>query len=297
MTNKIRIVLWGYDKSAEMKLEALLSLPGVIVAAVVVPVNRDKKRVNAIKAIALRHKIKVYEPQFLRNNNAFRKAIASLHPDIFIVDSYTKLIPKSLFELPRSGAYNFHPGRLPEYRGAHVLNWAIINGEEKIALTVHLLNEEFDSGDIVFAEDIKISFLDDINTVFDKVCKAGVLLLTRLIAAVRDDNLKLFPQTGLKVKAYHLRSPDDGSIDWNRNSMQIYNLIRALLPPWPCAFFTYKGRKIRIREAYPVNFSADVEPGVVVGVGRNGFCVSSADNVLLIKRADKMNFTAGEKLN
>lgn len=291
----MRVVLWGYDRSAEAKLETLGKLPGVRVVGVVVPSNRSAAKVRGIKMLARKSKIKVFQPRSLKSK-AFEEKLQALKPDIFIVDSYPKLIPERFLRIPALGAYNFHPGKLPQYRGAHVLNWAIINGEKEITLTAHRMDTQFDHGEVLFEQPIEITFFDTINSVFAKTCEAGKVLVRRLINALQKDSLKGRPQDHGRARQYPARTPDDGKIRWDRTNLEIYNLIRALLPPWPCAFFDYKGRRVKVREAYPVPFPSGFRPGTVTAACCGSFCVSTGRDTLLIKAADKMNFSAGEIL-
>lgn len=44
---------------------------------------------------------------------------------------------------------NFHPAPLPEYRGRNLCYHAIMNGEGEFGATVHYMDENFDTGDII----------------------------------------------------------------------------------------------------------------------------------------------------
>ena len=44
---------------------------------------------------------------------------------------------------------NTHPSLLPKYRGVHALAWAMINMEEELGFSIHLMNEYVDDGDIL----------------------------------------------------------------------------------------------------------------------------------------------------
>ena len=293
MLNKIKIALWGYDKSAESKLNILCTIPDVTIEGVVIPTNRDANLTKGIRTLARKHNINVYEPEYLKNNDAFYENLEHLKPDLFIVDSYTKLIPKKFLDMPKLGGFNFHSGKLPQYRGQHVMNWAIINGEKKITVTAHRLDEEFDSGDIVLEEEIEISFLDDIRSVYRKVIESGEGMVKDLINKIKSDNLILKPQAEKGAKHYPARIPGDGKISWENSNVKTYNLIRALLPPWPCAFFEHEGQRIKIYEAYPIPAIYKAIPGTVVSVSENAFCVAAKEGWLLVKKADKIDFRVG----
>ena len=58
-----------------------------------------------------------------------------LAPDCVVVSSYDRILPRDL--LARCPFVNVHYAPLPRYRGRANVNWAIINGEETSAATVH----------------------------------------------------------------------------------------------------------------------------------------------------------------
>lgn len=52
--------------------------------------------------------------------------------------------------------YNFHPGRLPYYRGAGAFSWEIINGEKTSAITLHEVDDGIDTGPIIAVAEFPI---------------------------------------------------------------------------------------------------------------------------------------------
>ena len=293
---QLRVLFWGYDRTAENSLMALLAFPNVKVIGVVAPPNRDDSRIIRIQEIARDADTSVYCPKKLSTDTEFLRTVERLSPDVYIVDSYSMLIPKDFLDLPTIGAFNIHPGRLPVYRGAHVLNWALINGESEITVTVHHMTELFDTGDIVLEKSFKVSFLDTISTVFDKVSQVNRELIKLLITSIFDGTLQRTPQNEQYARHYRARKPEDGRIDWDMANIEIYNLIRALVPPWPGAFFCKDGEKIIINEAYPISFANNSPPGTVVAKSSNSFCVITGSQCLLVKRASCMDFSFGEML-
>ncbi|GIR17898.1 MAG: hypothetical protein CM15mP32_0850 [Flavobacteriaceae bacterium] len=47
--------------------------------------------------------------------------------------------PKRSLVYPSKGSFNLHASLLPKYRGAALIHWAIINGEEETGVTTFLL--------------------------------------------------------------------------------------------------------------------------------------------------------------
>jgi methionyl-tRNA formyltransferase len=76
-------------------------------------------------------------------------ALAELRPDLICVACWPWRLPLALLALPRHGCLNVHPSLLPELRGPEPLFWALHSGAERGGVTVHMMDESLDTGDIV----------------------------------------------------------------------------------------------------------------------------------------------------
>ena len=84
--------------------------------------------------------------------------------DIVISVMYDKIIePKTTKE---KVCFNFHPGILPEYKGAGAFSWAILNKEKKAGITLHLIDKGIDTGDIIEIREFLISKEDTAYSLF-----------------------------------------------------------------------------------------------------------------------------------
>lgn len=114
------------------------------------------------------------------------------HCDIFISVLYDKIVPLDYLRHLK-GAFNFHPGILPEYRGAATFSWAIINGEEEVGITLHEIDEGIDSGDIIairrfpIEETAEKTFSTAENVIFAMFCEWLPKLLEGPITASAQD--------------------------------------------------------------------------------------------------------------
>lgn len=84
--------------------------------------------------------------------------------DVFISVMYDKLIPEDYIKKHR--CYNFHPGLLPEYRGAGAYSWAIINDERFTGVTLHEIEKDIDNGPIIDRQEFPIHSHDTAETLF-----------------------------------------------------------------------------------------------------------------------------------
>ena len=61
---------------------------------------------------------------------------------------FSLYLEKQYFLLPKFGTLNLHGGKLPQFRGGSPINWQIIQGRNKIGLSVIKVNKGIDSGEI-----------------------------------------------------------------------------------------------------------------------------------------------------
>jgi len=86
--------------------------------------------------------------------------------DIIISVLYDKIIALDI--LSGKSCFNFHPGVLPEYRGAGAFSWVLINEEKKVGATLHLMDRGIDTGDIIEVREFLIAKNDTAHTLFLK---------------------------------------------------------------------------------------------------------------------------------
>lgn len=74
--------------------------------------------------------------------------LQSLQPDVVCVTCFPWRIPPSLLAIPTYGFLNLHPASLPDYRGPAPLFWQLRDGVQPSGVTIHWMNERFDTGAI-----------------------------------------------------------------------------------------------------------------------------------------------------
>ncbi|MFZ1396983.1 MAG: formyltransferase family protein [Candidatus Promineifilaceae bacterium] len=75
--------------------------------------------------------------------------LAALQPDLICVSCFPHRLPPAILNLPRLGCLNVHPSLLPRFRGPVPLFWALRAGVAETGVTVHFMDEQFDTGDVV----------------------------------------------------------------------------------------------------------------------------------------------------
>jgi methionyl-tRNA formyltransferase len=82
--------------------------------------------------------------------------IDQLEPDAIVSCCFPLLVPPHVLSLPALGCLNIHPSLLPAWRGVEPLFWPFRFGEAETGTTVHLMDERFDTGPVLFQQRVPI---------------------------------------------------------------------------------------------------------------------------------------------
>lgn len=94
--------------------------------------------------------------------------------DAVVLAGYMRLIPPFLIRMFSNRIFNIHPALLPDFGGKgmygkHVHRAVLESGAAKSGITIHLVNEEYDKGRILFQEEVPISPSDTPESLSAKV--------------------------------------------------------------------------------------------------------------------------------
>ncbi|MDT3395125.1 formyltransferase family protein [Streptomyces sp. B1866] len=114
---------------------------------------------------------------------------------------------------------NFHPGRLPQYRGVRPVNWALHNREHLHGVTIHTIDPGVDTGPILAEALFSIwPDTDEVRDVWQRSMRHGRLLITDTLP--RLDHIVPRPQNESHAKTH--RSRDNHKLgdrgDWTRET-------------------------------------------------------------------------------
>ena len=262
---------------------------------------------DSVAETATEHGIPVSMPNDA-NDAALFDAVAKLRPDFIFSFYYRHMLPAGLLALATRGAYNMHGSLLPKYRGRVPVNWAVLHGETETGATLHEMAAKPDAGAIVAQTTVPILPDDMALQVFEKVTVAAEQTLWRVLPALVDGSAPRLPNHLSRGSYFGGRKPADGRIDWTQPAQRVYNLVRAVAPPWPGAFCdltTRDGPKrlivaaARLGDALPVRMpelkSGDVKRGLSVADNR-AFGICGDGRALAITRllCDGADISTGE---
>jgi methionyl-tRNA formyltransferase len=186
---------------------------------------------------------------------------------------------------------------LPRGRGRSPLNWSLITNQRRFITSLFRYNPATDAGDVLGSQIFDINEFDTIATLHTKNRIAMFQLLCTYMPLVEINAARFLPQPPTQPTYYPKRTPEDSGIDWRQTTLEIYNLIRAVAPPYPPAYCFLNNTKLFITEAHPFDsalFHPSRKPGEIVdvSVALNQFIVKTRDGSLIVKRFEGSDITA-----
>ena len=234
----MKILFMGTSEFAVPSLEKLIAERFELIGVVTQPdrpSGRGKRLTPPpIKVIAAAHNLPIYQPERVRHRDSVR-VLRELQPDVIVVVAFGQILPKSVLDLPPYGCLNVHPSRLPKYRGAAPIQWALINGETETGVTIMLLDEGEDTGDIILQNSLPIDALDDAATLSVRLANLAPALLIQVLERISDGPPPYHPQDHSQATHAPRLTKEIGQIDWNQPAEQIRNLVRGV-SMWPGAY-------------------------------------------------------------
>ena len=244
-----------------------------------------KIKFSPVKNFAITNNIKYLQPKNLKDQSFINKII-SINPDIIVVVAF-RMIPKSIWKIPKYGTINLHASLLPNYRGSAPINWAIINNENFTGVTTFFIDDKIDTGDVLLQEKIKVDKKINAGELHDKLKVIGAITVKKTIKEILNNTLikKKQKQDGDYKTAYKL-DKENIKIDWTKNCLEIHNKIRGL-SPFPGARTSLINNKGDIKRAifYESEYivqNHNFENGQIIKE-KDSFKITCNDGYLLIK--------------
>jgi methionyl-tRNA formyltransferase/LmbE family N-acetylglucosaminyl deacetylase len=161
--------------------------------------------------------------------------IANLAPDLIVVVGISQIIPASILSIPTIGTIGFHNAVLPDRRGCSPIIWAIADGLSETGVSMFYMDQGIDTGDIIAVNRFPIGESEDAAVILGRANEATLSLLRDNLHKVLDGTAPRMQQKDSAGLYTRKRGPSDGEIDWSKPAKDIFNLVRALAPPYPMA--------------------------------------------------------------
>jgi methionyl-tRNA formyltransferase len=278
-TNDIRVALLCSSRFALPVMQELVFFKQLVFVAV--PRNR-REIVENVQALLKDTGIPILELDKRSFARELTRAMKQHQVNLGLMMTFGYLIPPEVYNYPEKGFLNVHPGPLPAYRGADPVFMQIFNREEFAGVSIHKLDDTYDTGPLVLTQMIKREQTDTYGILFSKLAQlAAGMVRTLLKLVVYDLKLPSKPQEG-KAVFYARQGPKEITIHWQEMEADaIIALINACNPWNKGAVTKFNNRILRIVDAekYPNNKKeVAAGPGTVNVLEGKTILVSTINN-------------------
>lgn len=297
---KLKILFMGTPDFSLNVLQGLIDNHDVV-GVVTQPdkeVGRHKEiKFSPVKELALKNDIIVYQPKNIKQEY---EDLLKLDIDMIVTCAYGQIIPKILLDFPKFGCINVHASLLPKLRGGAPIHKAIINNYPRTGVTIMYMVEKMDAGDIITQIDTPILPSDNVGILHDRLSEMGTKLLLDTIPKIVSGDINPVKQNEDEVTYAWNISREEEKIDFNKDTIDIFNQIRGL-NPWPGAYALLDGVVVKIYNSrISDSFFTTRKNGEIGKIYEDGIGVSTNDGEIIITElqfAGKRKMTVKEYLN
>ena len=171
---------------------------------------------------------------------------ASHNPDFILCGYYAKILPEKIFNLAKNGAFNIHPGKLPQYRGPFPTAWAILNNEKEIGITIHQIDRYADTGPIVSRKTHAIKPDETGYELYKRSMGLAAGHLASFLPRLLKKKFNAVDQSALGSGSYYGKIASHQRIEWKENAVRIKNLVRVHAKPYFPVYSFIKNKMILV---------------------------------------------------
>lgn len=286
----LKIIFAGTPEFAAVALQALIQSEHTIQAVYTQPdrpAGRGRQVTqSAVKQLALKHNLPVYQPLSLRDAAA-QEELASIKADIMVVVAYGLILPLRVLQIPKLGCINIHASLLPHWRGAAPIQRAILEGDQQTGVTIMQMDEGLDTGPMLHQVHCPIKTTDTSETLHNRLAELGAEAVLTVLRQLSEGKIDSIPQKGSQASYAHKITKDEAHIDWSKSAEAIHRQIRAF-QPWPVAVTSMGEMSLRIWHAEVQNTeSTKNAPGTIVELSSEGIDIATGKGILRLLQIQK----------
>lgn len=277
LTFQKRILFIGIPDMAYVCLDGLLEA-GVNIVGVMGP-KKNHNTYSQFKDFVFVRGLNFIEWDNLKDDKLL-EYLRSLNLDTAVVASFNYKIPKELLNIPKAGIINIHPSLLPKYRGGNPYSTVIINDEKETGVTIHFMDEGFDTGDIIVQKSVGISPIETMGTLFNRLNLLGMQMLVEVLKHFESADLPRQKQPDGEFVVGKSIKDNDLYIDYSKSALEIDRFIRAL-NPFLIASTIFRDNLVKIFMAdYVDKDSSKYRPGQISRIESDKFYIATGKGFL-----------------
>jgi methionyl-tRNA formyltransferase len=256
-----------------------------------------------VKKYSLEKKIPVVHTVKKKEN--YLKVLKKYKPEIAVCKAFGEIIPKEFLDFPKHGCINIHFSILPKYRGAVPIQKAILEGDKETGISIMLMNEGLDEGDILKIFKEKIRPNDTNISLRKRLVKKSTEILIPTLKKWIEGEITPTPQNNHEATYCWENdiSKEKAEIIWGKHPPEyIERMIRAFIP-WPVAWTrlndnlpdSIAGKRMKIFEAELVELENEKDPGELFS--RDRMVLFSTNNPFVVIRIKSFQIAGKTKTN
>jgi methionyl-tRNA formyltransferase len=260
----------------------------------------------SVKEVATRNYLPLYQPPPPEvNSPGFVEQMRKLQPDLLVAMHYGVIFKRPLLELPRLGAVNIHPTRLPRGQGMTPSCWHMLMGDDRNWITLHWLDEGIDTGPVIAQGWVEITEEDTGHDSTNKLLLEGHRIFAESLPLIREGRAPRIPQDQIPgvERLYYRWQPEYARIPWDQPADKIALHIRALCHPKETP--TYSGeaythlaqRRISVWAARVMDgvrwTASEGVPGEILSLTGEGIVVKAGQGAVLLTDLDVQDAQPG----
>lgn len=180
-----------------------------------------------------------------------KEVLTTIEPDYILSIHYQYIYPNEILEIPTHGVVNLHPAYLPYNRGWHTPSWAMLE-ETPYGATLHFMEEDIDSGDIIARKQVEIQPDDTADSLYGRVLGAEFELFKQTWPVLSDFSYETTPQPENRATSHkkdELQEVQEIDLDNSATTREIIRKLRALTTNNinEAAYYEVDGEKYRIQ--------------------------------------------------
>jgi methionyl-tRNA formyltransferase len=302
MNKNLKIGFFGTPEIAAYCLKKLIENFTVVFAITQEdkPQGRSKSPVKSpVKVAAEQVGIPVLQPAKIKDES-FISSLQLYTADIFVIVAYGRIIPASIFNMPRLKTINLHPSLLPKYRGAAPVESSLRDGAKESGITVQYINERLDAGDIVCQTQFDIPEHYTAEDMYHMILPIGADLLVSAVNELSNGSIKIVPQNENDATYCGKFSKESAEINWNLSAISVHNQIRAFNPK-PVAWTVFRSSTLRVwKSTIPADCELRPAPGEFAVYLKKRMIAGTSDGIielLIVQPEGKKVMTADAFIN
>ena len=289
----MKIIYFGSPDFSLIVFQRLLESSHDVVATVTQDTKkgrRNKQKKTPVGLFSELNSLDTLYPDDL-NNEDFQQKIQGYDPDLIIVYSYGKILPKKIIDIPRLGSINIHCSILPKWRGASPIQRAIQSDDKTTGITFFSMREGIDTGEILSSYVINIDDSHNTKSLQVELSNIAGNMIDTVINNL-SSNSKLVKQKESDASYAKKITKDEARISWTSSCREIFCKVRAFIE-WPVAEAVVLDQIVKIYEVEYEICNHDSRVGEILELSADYLSVRASDGIVKIL---KLQFSGGKPI-